>query len=117
MRMKVYSQGGSFIGVLPRAVYRRSCNLLSKNDPKIVAFKRYLKEATAQGLKGEDLAEYLFCQMLNDDNASYLLDDVEINDLLKKDKNRIHQRVKRYNRKLGFFRPNYFITFTYVIFT
>lgn len=113
MKMKVYSEGGSFIGTLPKISFRRSPRINLKNDPEVVAFKRYYKEAMKNNLKGKDLVEYLFVSMFNDDDKSHLLDDNDINELVKKEKNRLHQRVKRYKRKLGFFHPNYFITFTY----
>jgi len=113
MKMKVYAENGSFIGTLPRIAPRHRSKESYKNNPEVVAFKRHYKEAMKQNLKGKDLLEYLFCEMLNEDDRSYLLDDVDLNDMIKKEKNRLHQRVKRYRRKLGFFHPNYFITFTY----
>ena len=111
MKMKVYSQGGSFIGVLPRQA-RRFGRPDTYKDPKVVAFKKYYREAMKLKLKGNDLLEYLWCAMFNDDGL-YVLDDVDIKDMTKKEKNRVHNRLKRYKRKLEFFRPNYFITFTY----
>ena len=50
--------------------------------------------------------------MLNDEK-SFLVDQDEIKEFIKKEANRLHQKVKRYKRKFGFFRPNYFVTFTY----
>ena len=113
MKMKVYAEGGSFIGVLPVTPFRHSRGTSLKNDPRVVAFKGYYKEAQAMKLKGAKLLEFLWESMFTHDEKSYLEDPDTINALVKTEKNRLHQRVKRYKRKLGFFRPNYFITFTY----
>ena len=115
MKVKVYSEGNSFIGVLPHIDI---LTLLSSHDkrrcedPMRDAFRRYYREAQKLEISKRELNDFLFEKMLNDEN-SYLLDLETIKEMVKKEANRLHQKVKRYRRKMGFFRPNYFLTFTY----
>lgn len=112
LKIKVYSEGNTFIGVLPssqRRVYRRD----RSRDGEYLAFRKYYAEAKNLKLKGNELYEYLSEKMLNDPGESYLCDKERINELIKKDALRVHNKKKRYRRKLGWFHPNWFITFTY----
>ena len=111
MKLKVYSQGNSFIGVFPRAIQTGSRGSKVK-DPMNESFKKYYREAQALKIEKRELNDFLFEKMLNDE-GSYLLDLETIKEMVKKEANRLHQKIKRYQRKMGFFRPNYFLTFTY----
>lgn len=111
MKLKVYSQGNSFIGVFPRTIQTGSRGSKVK-DPMNEAFKKYYREAQALKIEKRELNDFLFEKMLNDE-GSYLLDLETIKEMVKKEANRLHQKIKRYQRKMGFFRPNYFLTFTY----
>ena len=111
MKMKVYSEGNSFIGILPRSAHKTGSRSTLKN-PMSDAFKKYYREAQTLNINKRELNDFLFEKMLNDE-GSYLLDLDTIKEMVKKEVNRVHQKVKRYRRKMGFFRPNYFLTFTY----
>ena len=111
MKLKVYSEGNSFVGFFPRPSIK-GARYRIKNDPKRDTFRNYYREAISLKISKREIIDFLFNKMLNNEE-SYLMDRDEIAEYIKKEANRIHQKVKRYKRKLGFFRPNYFVTFTY----
>lgn len=111
IKLKVYRQGNSFIGVIPREGKKGIKRTVDK-DPKKLAFRKYYVEAQKLRIPKNQLVDYLWEKMFNNEE-SYLLDREDIVEMIKKEANRIHQKKKRYREKLGFFRPNWFVTFTY----
>ncbi|MBE6531399.1 MAG: hypothetical protein E7679_04855 [Ruminococcaceae bacterium] len=111
LKLKVYFEGNNYIGVVPKKGVRARRG--HNDDPMLKVFKKYYAEAKKENISKRDLSEYLFEKMLNHPEQSYLLDKEEIGELIKKEATRIHNKKKRYRRKLGWFRPNWFVTFTY----
>lgn len=115
VKMKVYRKGSSAIGYIPtQRVYR-----VAKKAPddtikaKRAAFRRYYLESLNKTISKHQRIEFLFQRMLNNEPVSYLLDKEEIKKMLKYEINRVYKIKKRYADKLGWFRPNWFVTFTY----
>ncbi|MBQ8141062.1 MAG: hypothetical protein IJ038_05140 [Clostridia bacterium] len=112
LKLKVYREGSSFIGIIPREGVKGISRKHIKN-PMYLAFRKCYVEAMKEGVPKRRLSEHLFEKMLNNEEESYLLEKEDIKLLIKKEANRIHQKKKRYYRKLAWLRPNYFLTFTY----
>ncbi len=108
-KVKVYKEGGSYVGVLPshrKKIYKRGAT-----NPTLKPFRDAYLRAEKQGLKKKQIEEQVKEDLLND--HCIILDDDEYKALVKREANRRHQILKRYYRKLAWFTPNYFVTFTY----
>ncbi len=112
MKVKVYRDGNSFIGILPNAMGIKGVPRKRDITPEREAFRKYYIQAKKENVPKRQLVEYLQSKMFNDEN-SYILYPEEIKELIKKEATRIHNKEKTYYRKLGFFQPNWFVTFTY----
>ena len=116
--IKVYKEKGSYIGVLSHGcIKNQNYPDLSKKiekapaDYRLKLFKAAYSKAEKQGLKKKEIEEQVKEDLFNSD--CIILDTEEYNKLLKKEINRRHQILKRYRRKVEWFTPNYFVTFTY----
>lgn len=108
--VKVYKKGGAYIGVLPSR--RRASYKHSAPNPILKPFREAYRNAEKMGLKKGDIEEYVKDELLNGDGC-YIIDDEDYKNLVKREANRRHQILKRYYRKVEWFTPNYFVTFTY----
>lgn len=119
MTLKVYKEKGSYIGVLPHN-YKTSATYPDlyktgkgrERDKRLKLFRAAYRKAEVEGFKKKEIEEYVKDEFFNSEE-SILLDDVEYKTLLKKEINRRYQIIKRYRRKVEWFTPNYFVTFTY----
>lgn len=107
--LKVYKEKGSYVGVLP-ARQMKSCKRGS-SDPALKLFRAAYCKAEKQGLKKKEIEAQVREDLFFSDG--WILDDEEYKLLLKKEVNRRYQILKRYRRKVEWFTPNYFVTFTY----
>ncbi len=120
MTLKVYKEKGSYIGVLPHCYttlegkYSESFKVKKgrNRDPRLKLFRAAYRKAEVEGFKKKEIEEYVKDEFFNSEE-SIVLDDAEYKALLKKEINRRHQILKRYRRKVEWFTPNYFVTFTY----
>lgn len=112
IRMKVYCEGNSFIGILPNAMGVKGVSRKKDTSEERKIFRKYYVEAIKEKIPKNRLVEHLQTKMFNDE-GSYILYAEDVKELIKKEATRIHNKTKTYYRKLGFFRPNWFVTFTY----
>ena len=116
-KIKVYKEHGTLVGVLPSGctslsvggekVYRAK----NPRDGRLAPFRLALKKAQMQGLRKKEIAESVQDEFLNEYGEILTTDDYKT--LMKKEINRRHQKLKRYRRKVEWFTPNWFVTFTY----
>ena len=109
-KVKVYKEGGTYIGVLPSRrgrTYKRGVA-----NPILKPFREAYIKAEKMKLKKQEIFEHVWTELFNSD-MRYIMGEDEYKDLVKREANRRHQILKRYRRKLEWFTPNYFVTFTY----
>jgi len=113
LMLKVYKEKGTYVGVLPAGVrsYPGVKKVKGPADKRLGPFRAALKKAQLQGFRKKEIIQQVQDEFLNEYNE--LLTDEEYKELMKKEVNRRYQILKRYRRKVEFFRPNYFVTFTY----
>ena len=115
--LKVYKEKGQYVAVLPSGERSRSVagvkivNAKSPADRRLAPFRVALKKAQMQGFRKQEIVDYVQTEMLNQHNE--IIDSEDYKLLMKKEINRIYQKLKRYRRKVEWFTPNYFVTFTY----
>ena len=110
---KVYHDGGHYIAQpLYDTVHFRVKNLTLGRDTRNMLFNNLYSNALNDGLKGDDLKDYIKSGLLN-----LFPDDGGIDEYIEKMSERfianLHKRVKRFKRKMNLNRWNYFVTFTY----
>ena len=116
-KIKVYKENGTLIGVLPSGcrsgvvggekVYK------AKNpiDARLAPFRLALKKAQMKGFRKKEIFDAVQEEFINEYKDLITADDFKA--LMKKEINRRHQKLKRYRRKVEWFTPNWFVTFTY----
>lgn len=116
--LKVYKEKGSYIGVLPHNCktvpgFPDYAKIAKRNaaDYRLKLFTASFSKAEKQGLKKKEIEAQVKDDFLNE--HCLLLGEDEYKELYKKEVNRRYQILKRYRRKVEWFTPNYFVTFTY----
>ena len=116
-KIKVYKEKGTYIGILPAGVRSEKMGSLkakrskSASDRRLAPFRLALKKAQMQGFRKKEIVDFVQDEFLNEQNE--LLTPEDYKELIKKEANRRHQKLKRYRRKVEWFEPNFFVTFTY----
>ena len=117
MKLKVYKEKGTYIGVLPSGCGPREIGGVkpsrprNRTDARLAPFRLALKKAQMNGFRKREIMEAVQEDFLNEQDE--LLTPEDYKQLMKKEVNRRHQKLKRYRRKVEWFTPNYFVTFTY----
>lgn len=114
-RLKVYKEGEHYIGVIPESSGPRKSHEDKFSKEIKDNFKRYYKEAIAEGIspkKTKKIVEYICDRSWENDISAWILPEEAV-ELLDRHAKSVHDRRKRYRRKVDFNNWNYFVTFTY----
>lgn len=109
---KIYHDGGHPVGT--RMIRSKAKRPPKKpaNTAQDIAFDSMYVQAMKQGLKGDDMADYIQAGLEKLYPASSAMRKYILERMDKKQRN-LWKRIKRFKRKVNMNRWNYFVTFTY----
>ena len=112
LQVKVRFDGSHFIGSLP-SPSRGSTGGYREKTRKIELFEQFYHEARKKNIPDRKICEYVENRIMQEcDIEDWLLQD-EVKALYKRHVTNLHKRIRRYEDKLFWLDPNYYVTFTY----
>ena len=114
-KLKVYKEGGHYIGVIPESSGPRKAHQDKYSKELKDNFKTFYRDAISEGIspkKPKQIVEYIYDRSRELDISSWILPE-EAEELLERRAKSVHDRKKRYRRKVDMNKWNYFVTFTY----
>ncbi len=109
---KIYNDGGHYIATRCYRSQMKAVPHKTQRDDIDILFDSLYVTAMQEGLKGDDLAEYIKSGILLL-FPDYIALDKYIADKIKSKLHNLYVRKKRFRRKANLNRWNYFVTFTY----
>ena len=109
---KIYHDGSHYVGTRVIKAYGKRPPKKPVQTAKDIAFDGLYVQARKQGLKDNEMADYIEAGLRKLYSADFTLRKYIIEKIEKKQRN-LWKRIKRFRRKANMNEWNYFVTFTY----